>query len=243
VPTALPALPPLGILLATSWKENTRGSHFALRIWTDRILAADVAAEPPEITDPAWQALERRAAALRPTADEVKWQQCRGSSIERSDPPGQVREAADFLLGRWRPRPRRPPARTLLRLRRRAPCGPAQRPTSHSPRRRDDGPFALNTNRVPDDAGGKFFKAVLRKQDWPQGLWVFRPREKSWRFIISKARPAKLCGRSAALGSGNSRGHLGRFDGLPVRSNRERSKRPIRSNIAAAAASPTATCA
>ncbi len=37
--------------------------------------AAYVAAETPEITDPAWQALEKRAAALRPSADEVKWQQ------------------------------------------------------------------------------------------------------------------------------------------------------------------------
>lgn len=36
-------------------------------------------------------------------------------------------------------------------------------------------PFALNTNRVPDNDGGRFFKTVLRKQDWPQGLWVVSP--------------------------------------------------------------------
>ena len=36
---------------------------------------APLGAEPPTSTDPAWQALERRAAALRPAAEEVKWQQ------------------------------------------------------------------------------------------------------------------------------------------------------------------------
>lgn len=39
------------------------------------LAVAQVRAESPEISDPAWQALERRAAALRPAADEVKWQQ------------------------------------------------------------------------------------------------------------------------------------------------------------------------
>jgi len=34
-----------------------------------------VAAAPPEISDPTWQALEKRAAVLRPSADEVKWQE------------------------------------------------------------------------------------------------------------------------------------------------------------------------
>jgi hypothetical protein len=43
-------------------------------------------------------------------------------------------------------------------------------------------PFALNTNRVPDDDGGKFFKNVLRKQDWPQGLWVVSPEGKILAF-------------------------------------------------------------
>lgn len=43
-------------------------------------------------------------------------------------------------------------------------------------------PFALNTNRVPNDDGGKFFKAVLRKQDWPQGLWVVSPEGKILAF-------------------------------------------------------------
>jgi len=34
-----------------------------------------LAAEPAASNDPAWQALERRAADLRPEPDEVKWQQ------------------------------------------------------------------------------------------------------------------------------------------------------------------------
>jgi hypothetical protein len=43
--------------------------------WLCAIGVLPSAAESPEISDPAWQALERRAAALRPAADEVKWQQ------------------------------------------------------------------------------------------------------------------------------------------------------------------------
>lgn len=43
--------------------------------WLCAIGVLPMAAESPEISDPAWQALERRAAALRPAADEVKWQQ------------------------------------------------------------------------------------------------------------------------------------------------------------------------
>ena len=35
---------------------------------------APLSAQPPT-NDPDWQKLERRAAALRPTADEVKWQE------------------------------------------------------------------------------------------------------------------------------------------------------------------------
>jgi hypothetical protein len=35
---------------------------------------AAIAAETAFKNDPAWQALERRAAALRPSANEVKWQ-------------------------------------------------------------------------------------------------------------------------------------------------------------------------
>ncbi len=49
-------------------------------------------------------------------------------------------------------------------------------------------PFALNTNRVPDDAGGHFFKAVLRKQDWPQGLWVVSPEGKILAFHYYKPK-------------------------------------------------------
>jgi hypothetical protein len=36
-------------------------------------------------------------------------------------------------------------------------------------------PVALNANRIPADAGGAFFKAVLKKQGWPQGIWVVAP--------------------------------------------------------------------
>src|SRR5262245_52952214 len=52
-------------------------------------------------------------------------------------------------------------------------------------------PFALNTNRVPDDAGGKFFKAVLRKQDWPQGLWVVAPDGEILAFHYYKPKTAE----------------------------------------------------
>lgn len=36
-------------------------------------------------------------------------------------------------------------------------------------------PVALNANRIPADEGGAFFKAVLTKQGWPQGIWVLAP--------------------------------------------------------------------
>jgi hypothetical protein len=52
-------------------------------------------------------------------------------------------------------------------------------------------PFALNTNRVPDDAGGRFFKTVLRKQDWPQGLWVVAPDGEILAFHYYKPRTAE----------------------------------------------------
>src|SRR5438552_11420257 len=52
-------------------------------------------------------------------------------------------------------------------------------------------PFALNTNRVPDNDGGKFFKAVLRKQDWPQGLWVVSPEGKILAFHYYRAKPGE----------------------------------------------------
>jgi len=41
---------------------------------------------------------------------------------------------------------------------------------------------------VPDDAGGKFFKAVLRKQDWPQGLWVVSPEGEILAFHYFKGK-------------------------------------------------------
>jgi hypothetical protein len=52
-------------------------------------------------------------------------------------------------------------------------------------------PFALNTNRVPEDDGGKFFKAVLRKQDWPQGLWVVSPEGKILAFHYYRNKPGE----------------------------------------------------
>src|SRR5260221_11982891 len=52
-------------------------------------------------------------------------------------------------------------------------------------------PFALNTNRVPEDEGGKFFKAVLRKQDWPQGLWVVSPEGKILAFHYFRGKPGE----------------------------------------------------
>ncbi len=52
-------------------------------------------------------------------------------------------------------------------------------------------PFALNTNRVPEDDGGKFFKAVLRKQDWPQGLWVVSPEGKILAFHYYRGKPGE----------------------------------------------------
>jgi hypothetical protein len=52
-------------------------------------------------------------------------------------------------------------------------------------------PFALNTNRVPDDEGGKFFKAILRKQDWPQGLWIVSPEGKILAFHYFRGKPGE----------------------------------------------------
>ena len=52
-------------------------------------------------------------------------------------------------------------------------------------------PFALNTNRVPDDEGGKFFKAILRKQDWPQGLWVVSPEGQILSFHYFRGKPGE----------------------------------------------------
>jgi hypothetical protein len=52
-------------------------------------------------------------------------------------------------------------------------------------------PFALNTNRVPDDEGGRFFKAILRKQDWPQGLWVVSPEGQILAFHYFRAKPGE----------------------------------------------------
>ena len=38
------------------------------------LVLAPVAAQPPKGAFPAWDELERRAATIRPAADEVRWQ-------------------------------------------------------------------------------------------------------------------------------------------------------------------------
>jgi hypothetical protein len=41
-------------------------------------------------------------------------------------------------------------------------------------------PVALNTDRLPKDADGDFFRALMKK--WPQGLWVVTPEGKTLAF-------------------------------------------------------------
>lgn len=52
-------------------------------------------------------------------------------------------------------------------------------------------PFALNANRVPENEGGKFFKAVLRKQDWPQGLWIVAADGRILAFHYYRTKPGE----------------------------------------------------
>jgi hypothetical protein len=48
-------------------------------------------------------------------------------------------------------------------------------------------PVALNTDRLPDTAAGKFFRALM--QQWPQGLWVVSPDGKVLGFHYHKPKP------------------------------------------------------
>jgi hypothetical protein len=43
-------------------------------------------------------------------------------------------------------------------------------------------PVALNTNRIPDDDAGKFFKEVMKSSRWPQGIWIVSPEGKVLAF-------------------------------------------------------------
>jgi hypothetical protein len=47
-------------------------------------------------------------------------------------------------------------------------------------------PVALNANRIPDDAGGKFFGEVLKHSRWPQGIWIVSPDGKILAFHYFK---------------------------------------------------------
>ncbi len=47
-------------------------------------------------------------------------------------------------------------------------------------------PVALNADRLPDNADGKFFRALLNQ--WPQGLWVVTPEGKVLGFHYHRAK-------------------------------------------------------
>ena len=50
-------------------------------------------------------------------------------------------------------------------------------------------PVALNADRLPDSAEGKFFRALLKQ--WPQGLWVVTPEGKVLGFHYHKPKPGE----------------------------------------------------
>lgn len=50
-------------------------------------------------------------------------------------------------------------------------------------------PVALNTDRLPKDADGKFFRALMKR--WPQGLWVVTPDGQTLAFDYHKPDAAK----------------------------------------------------
>jgi hypothetical protein len=43
-------------------------------------------------------------------------------------------------------------------------------------------PVALNTDRMPNDAAGQFFKDVMKSSRWPQGIWIVSPDGKVLAF-------------------------------------------------------------
>ena len=50
-------------------------------------------------------------------------------------------------------------------------------------------PVALNADRLPDNAEGKFFRTLLKQ--WPQGLWVVAPEGKVLGFHYHKPKPGE----------------------------------------------------
>jgi hypothetical protein len=52
-------------------------------------------------------------------------------------------------------------------------------------------PVALNANRIPKTAGGAFFKAILDKKGWPQGIWIVAPDGRILAFHYFKTQPGE----------------------------------------------------
>lgn len=50
-------------------------------------------------------------------------------------------------------------------------------------------PVALNTDRLPKDADGDFFRELMKR--WPQGLWIVTPEGKTLAFHYHKPDPKK----------------------------------------------------
>ena len=53
-------------------------------------------------------------------------------------------------------------------------------------------PVALNADRLPDNAAGKFFRTLLKT--WPQGLWVVTPEGKVLGFHYHRAKAGESAG-------------------------------------------------
>ena len=43
-------------------------------------------------------------------------------------------------------------------------------------------PVTLNTDRMPNDDAGKFFKEAMKSSRWPQGIWIIAPDGKVLAF-------------------------------------------------------------
>jgi hypothetical protein len=48
-------------------------------------------------------------------------------------------------------------------------------------------PVALNADRFPDDDAGKFFRTVMKTNNWPQGIWIVAPDGKVLAFHYFRA--------------------------------------------------------
>lgn len=57
-------------------------------------------------------------------------------------------------------------------------------------------PVALNTDRLPDTAEGKFFRALMKQ--WPQGLWVVSPDGQVLGFHYHKPKPPETYAQGQA---------------------------------------------